>query len=71
MSTDGHRQARCTICRVPIALRPENRYFPFCSEHCKMVDLGRWLNEEYTLPVGQHITERRLPDPVPEDDDAG
>ncbi|XZE56388.1 DNA gyrase inhibitor YacG [Planctomycetaceae bacterium SH139] len=23
---------------------------PFCSERCKLVDLGRWLNEEYGLP---------------------
>jgi endogenous inhibitor of DNA gyrase (YacG/DUF329 family) len=22
---------------------------PFCSERCKMVDLGKWLNEEYKI----------------------
>jgi endogenous inhibitor of DNA gyrase (YacG/DUF329 family) len=25
--------------------------FPFCSERCKTIDLGRWLNESYRLPV--------------------
>ena len=24
---------------------------PFCSERCKMVDMGQWLNESYTVPV--------------------
>ena len=24
---------------------------PFCGERCRMVDLGRWLNEDYGLPV--------------------
>lgn len=23
---------------------------PFCSERCRNIDLGRWLNEEYGLP---------------------
>lgn len=28
----------------------ENPYRPFCSERCKLVDLGRWVNEEYRVP---------------------
>jgi len=24
---------------------------PFCSHRCRQIDLGRWLNEEYGLPV--------------------
>ena len=26
-------------------------YFPFCSERCKTIDLGRWLGESYRLPA--------------------
>ncbi len=25
-------------------------HLPFCSERCRMRDLGRWLNEEHALP---------------------
>jgi endogenous inhibitor of DNA gyrase (YacG/DUF329 family) len=25
-------------------------HFPFCSARCKLIDLGRWLGEEYRLP---------------------
>jgi uncharacterized protein len=41
---------RCPICDRPAALRPENPAFPFCSKRCKLVDLGKWLNEDYRVP---------------------
>ncbi len=25
--------------------------FPFCSRRCQLVDLGRWLDEAYSLPA--------------------
>ncbi len=28
-----------------------NPYRPFCSERCKLIDLGHWLSEEYRLSV--------------------
>jgi endogenous inhibitor of DNA gyrase (YacG/DUF329 family) len=24
---------------------------PFCSQRCRLIDLGRWLNEEYSMPI--------------------
>ena len=24
--------------------------FPFCSPRCKLIDLGRWLGEQYAIP---------------------
>ena len=42
--------ARCPICRKPVAPRGENRAFPFCSERCRLLDLGKWLGEEYRVP---------------------
>ena len=47
------RSLRCPICRK-IVLKSEPE-FPFCSERCRTIDLGRWLGESYSLPV--------LPDP--------
>jgi len=26
-----------------------NRFRPFCSERCKLIDLGKWANEEYRV----------------------
>jgi endogenous inhibitor of DNA gyrase (YacG/DUF329 family) len=28
----------------------DNPFRPFCCERCKLVDLGRWVNEEYRVP---------------------
>ena len=29
----------------------DNDFRPFCSERCKMIDLGAWANEDYKLPT--------------------
>jgi uncharacterized protein len=48
---------RCPICKKPAAPRAENPSFPFCSPRCKMVDLGKWLSEEYRVPVEEESDE--------------
>lgn len=31
--------------------------FPFCSERCKLIDLGRWLDGAYQIPVDTNDDE--------------
>jgi len=38
--------AECPVCRKPA----DEKYKPFCSKRCADIDLGRWLNENYTIP---------------------
>jgi endogenous inhibitor of DNA gyrase (YacG/DUF329 family) len=33
-----------------VSVKDGNKLYPFCSERCHLVDLGRWLNEEYRVP---------------------
>jgi uncharacterized protein len=41
-----------TIPRCPFCGRPrEERFRPFCSARCRDVDLARWLNGRYAIPV--------------------
>lgn len=28
-----------------------SEFRPFCSERCRLIDLGQWLNESYSVPV--------------------
>lgn len=45
---------RCPICKKPVAESESARKgspFPFCSERCKLIDLGRWLDGKYQVPV--------------------
>ncbi len=29
----------------------DSEHRPFCTERCKMIDMGHWWNESYTVPV--------------------
>jgi endogenous inhibitor of DNA gyrase (YacG/DUF329 family) len=53
MRYKGGVSCTCPICGKPAALRPANRSFPFCSDRCRLVDLGKWLGEEYRIPGGR------------------
>ena len=43
------KSTKCPTCRG-VAARDGNKLYPFCSERCHLLDLGRWLNEEYRVP---------------------
>ncbi len=42
---------KCPTCGEAVLWLPENPYRPFCSERCKLIDLGAWANEDYTMPA--------------------
>jgi endogenous inhibitor of DNA gyrase (YacG/DUF329 family) len=52
---------RCPICDKPVERRPANRFFPFCSERCRLIDLGKWLGEEYRVPGRPEENEDETP----------
>lgn len=55
-------EARCVYCREkPI----DPRFRPFCSERCKLLDLGRWVDGNYRVP-GDPVEEQRDDDEEPE-----
>jgi hypothetical protein len=43
----------CPICGRPVErVAPGQRSaYPFCSDRCKLIDLGRWLGGKYQIPV--------------------
>lgn len=40
---------RCPVCSSPVDLATCPTV-PFCSDRCRTIDLGRWLDEAYGLP---------------------
>jgi len=42
-------KGKCLICKSPREIFDKNSFYPFCSERCKMADLARWFNEEYSV----------------------
>lgn len=52
--TDSSPLARvvaCPACGKATAFAPSNRWRPFCSERCRMTDLGGWASETYRIPA--------------------
>jgi uncharacterized protein len=49
-------KTRCPICKKSVDYQkdqgsPRPSWLPFCSERCKLIDLGRWLDADYTIPA--------------------
>ncbi|MBQ4488560.1 MAG: DNA gyrase inhibitor YacG [Ruminobacter sp.] len=42
-------KVKCPICNKEIEWNSNNIYRPFCSERCKMKDLGGWADEKYHI----------------------
>jgi endogenous inhibitor of DNA gyrase (YacG/DUF329 family) len=60
--------SRCPICGKPAGPKAENSSAPFCSERCKLLDLGKWLGEQYRVPVAPREDERSPEPELPEDE---
>jgi uncharacterized protein len=41
-------KANCPICRKPTESETDAD-FPFCSERCRLIDLGNWASEKYVI----------------------
>jgi len=51
----------CPICKKKVRLGAPA--FPFCSERCQLIDLGKWASEEYK------ISEPAKPEDLPQPDE--
>ncbi|HEX4605960.1 MAG TPA: DNA gyrase inhibitor YacG [Candidatus Angelobacter sp.] len=65
------RSLRCPICRTLVTSASED--FPFCSDRCRTIDLGKWASGKYVISTAindpeelENIAEeqsRRRPSP--------
>ncbi len=44
------RTIPCPTCNKPLAWDKNNPYRPFCSERCKLIDLGEWASGGHRIP---------------------
>lgn len=45
------RKIKCRQCGKETVFSPENPFRPFCSERCRLIDLGEWASESYKVPA--------------------
>lgn len=63
-------QRHCPICKKPTdsAVHAD---FPFCSERCRLLDLGNWSSEKYVVsdPIFDEDQDEKNPNDLPDSDD--
>jgi uncharacterized protein len=52
---------KCPSCGRNVTWNDEARFRPFCSERCKMIDLGAWASGGYSI-AGSDIGTEAAPD---------
>jgi uncharacterized protein len=58
------RVVACPTCGKAVEWTPAAAWRPFCSERCKLIDLGAWASERYRVPVAEDDGQ----EPAPRDD---
>lgn len=62
------RTVSCPICKRPVAL--DDPYMPFCSDRCRLIDLGNWASEKYVISSpADPITATDAPEDLDDLDD--
>ena len=52
------RVVNCPRCGKPVPWETSNPWRPFCSERCKLIDLGAWATEAYRIPEERDDNKR-------------
>ncbi|MGL4476569.1 MAG: DNA gyrase inhibitor YacG [Shewanella sp.] len=53
---------KCPTCQTLVPWNSDSLFRPFCSERCKLIDLGEWASESYAIPVKQEFDIDALDD---------
>lgn len=49
--TSPRLRLNCPHCKKSVFWDDEHAFKPFCSERCKLIDLGAWADEQYAIPA--------------------
>jgi endogenous inhibitor of DNA gyrase (YacG/DUF329 family) len=68
------RLVKCPTCGKPSVFSPENPARPFCSERCRLIDLGDWAEGKFAIAAGpvddQELNDELLKSVEAEDDES-
>lgn len=53
----------CPNCSAPVEWSSKAAFRPFCSERCKLQDLGAWATERYRIPEPEKASQESDPNP--------
>ena len=56
MSNSSARKVKCPYCGKETVFSAENIFRPFCSERCRLLDLGQWADEKFRIPTEENAS---------------
>lgn len=59
-------KVQCPTCKKDVIWNKTSLYRPFCSERCKLIDLGEWASGGHAIP-GKPVDEELMSDQLPQD----
>jgi hypothetical protein len=59
------RKGHCPGCDRPVESGTANPWRPFCSERCKLADLGQWFAGRYAIPAEDEPPADSAAEPEP------
>lgn len=65
------RIVSCPQCGKDAVFSPENPSRPFCSERCRLIDLGEWASEGYKVAVQDQDSMDQLMEELEAEEAAG
>jgi endogenous inhibitor of DNA gyrase (YacG/DUF329 family) len=67
MARKRNLNLKCPICKKPVASKEAE--FPFCSDRCRLIDLGKWSSGAYVISSPVQDTSDGLEDSSGESDE--
>lgn len=55
-------RVECPTCGKPVTWTPDSTWRPFCSQRCRLIDLGDWLDETHRISDPTDATSDDPPD---------
>ncbi|MEK6554299.1 MAG: DNA gyrase inhibitor YacG [Bdellovibrionota bacterium] len=65
------KQIKCPRCKTLTVYSSENPSRPFCSERCRLIDLGDWADGKFAIPAENVTNPPEKNEENPEEDDDG
>ena len=60
MNATKPKQIACPTCKKQIEYSLNNKFRPFCSERCQLIDFSDWANETHRIPDNSPPTDDDL-----------
>jgi len=48
-----NKVVNCPTCGKPVCWDETAKWRPFCSERCRLIDLGEWASERFRIPAAE------------------